>query len=112
MKIKLPAFKLGKKAAADKAEANKVQVSVPAKPKMDLNALKLQFQSLQGRPPGLWPVLPKGLLLLGILAAVIAVGYVAYWRGLIEGRRSELRGLRFFMAAGRDDFAKAPADSD
>jgi type IV pilus assembly protein PilO len=94
MKLKLPAFKLGKKAAAAKTELSKPEVVVPVKPKMDFNSIKLQFQNLQGRPPGLWPALPKGFLLLGILAAVVAIGYVAYWRGLIEewetGERQEL----------------------
>jgi type IV pilus assembly protein PilO len=97
MKLKLPSISLRKKAtaaAASKTELSKPDVVVPTKPKMDLNSLKMQFQNLQGRPPGLWPALPRGLLLLGILTVVCAVGYVAYWRGLIEewdtGERQEL----------------------
>ncbi len=94
MKIKLPSIRLRKKAAALKAEQNLSEAAKPPKPKMDIGTLKLQFQNLQGRPPALWPSLPKGLLLVGILTAVIAVGYFAYWRGLIEewetGERKEL----------------------
>ncbi len=92
MKLKLPAFKLKKKSAeapeSNKGESSKAAKSAnekkPLKLSFDITKIKSQFQGLQGRSPALWPVLPKGFLLAGILAAVVGLGYVAYWRGLVE----------------------------
>ncbi|MGE0797103.1 MAG: type 4a pilus biogenesis protein PilO [Lautropia sp.] len=50
----------------------------------DLGAVSRQFEGLQGRHPGLWPGLPKGLLLFGILVALLLAGWLLYWRGLLE----------------------------
>ena len=51
---------------------------------IDLSGLTRQFEGLQGRHPGLWPGLPKGLLLVGIAAALLLAGWAGYWRGLLE----------------------------
>lgn len=60
---------------------------------LDLSAISRQFEGLQGRHPGLWPKVPRTLLLLGIAAALVLVGWGVYWRGLIEeldtGRQEE-----------------------
>lgn len=57
--------------------------------------LRAQFQGLSGRHPGLWPLLPRALLLLGLFAAIVAVGYSLYWRDLIDrldaGETEEVR---------------------
>lgn len=53
-------------------------------PSFDTSGLKAQFQGLSGRHPGLWPVLPRLLLALGLLAGVVAVGYSLYWRDLFD----------------------------
>lgn len=50
----------------------------------DLQAIGGQFQGLQGRPPGLWPVLPRVALLIGLFVALVAVGYFLYWKGQFE----------------------------
>jgi type IV pilus assembly protein PilO len=57
-----------------------------AKFKIDFNAdaLKQQFQGLQGRHPGLWPAIPRNLLLALLFTAIVAAGWALYWRGLLE----------------------------
>ena len=52
--------------------------------KLDTAALAAQFANLRGRHPGLWPALPRGLLLLGVFATILLAGYATYWRGLFE----------------------------
>lgn len=51
-----------------------------AAPKIDLNAwiaeLNGQFQGLNPKEPGQWPLLPKLTAALGVMVAVIALGYV------------------------------------
>ena len=42
-------------------------------------SLRSQFQGLQGRHPGQWPLAPRLLMALGVMAAVIVLGYFAYW---------------------------------
>jgi type IV pilus assembly protein PilO len=52
-----------------------------------------QFQGLEGRHPGLWPLLPRFALLLVLFVALVATGWGLYWRGLIDeleqGRKQE-----------------------
>ena len=43
------------------------------------HSLQSQFQGLQGRHPGQWPLAPRLLLALGVMAVVIVLGYFAYW---------------------------------
>ena len=50
--------------------------------------LSAQFQNLQGRPPGLWPLAPRLLCAAGVLAAVVVLGYFLYWSGQFETRES------------------------
>lgn len=50
--------------------------------------LSAQFQGLQGRPPGLWPLAPRLLCAAGVMAAVIVVGYFLYWSGQFETQES------------------------
>ncbi|MBN9427755.1 MAG: type 4a pilus biogenesis protein PilO [Burkholderiales bacterium] len=51
---------------------------------IDLSQLSAQFQGLQGRHPGLWPLLPRVALLLGLVLGVLAVAYAVYWSGQLE----------------------------
>ena len=53
-------------------------------PSFDLNAITSQFEGLQGRHPGIWPALPRSLLLIGIALLLVAAGWFAYWSGLVE----------------------------
>ena len=54
-----------------------------------------QFQNLNGRHPGQWPLLPRALCGAGVLAAVLALGWFFYWDGQFEelhaGEQEEVR---------------------
>jgi type IV pilus assembly protein PilO len=41
--------------------------------------LAAQFEGLQGRHPGLWPLAPRLLCAAGVMAAVLGLGYYFYW---------------------------------
>ncbi|MDO5055790.1 MAG: type 4a pilus biogenesis protein PilO [Lautropia sp.] len=51
---------------------------------IDLSGLARQFDGLNGRHPGLWPVFPRALLLTGIVTVLVLVGWYAYWSTLNE----------------------------
>ena len=57
---------------------------------MDINVkeigaqLSAQFQGLAGRHPGLWPLAPRLLCALGVMAAVVGLGYFFYWSSQFE----------------------------
>lgn len=51
---------------------------------LDFGAVSRQFEGLQGRHPGLWPGLPKTLLLVVLLASLLFAGWLVYWRGLLD----------------------------
>lgn len=53
-------------------------------PSIDLSAITAQFQGLQGRHPGLWPIVPRIALLAAIVVALGAAAWVGYWRGQLE----------------------------
>ncbi len=46
--------------------------------------LAAQFEGLQGRHPGLWPLAPRLLCAAGAMAAVLALGWYFYWSGQFE----------------------------
>jgi type IV pilus assembly protein PilO len=46
--------------------------------------LSAQFQGLQGRHPGLWPLAPRLLCAAGVTALVAGLGYFFYWSGQYE----------------------------
>jgi type IV pilus assembly protein PilO len=46
--------------------------------------LAAQFEGLQGRHPGLWPLAPRLLCAAGVMAAVVGLGYYFYWSGQFE----------------------------
>lgn len=51
----------------------------------DLGAqLAGQFRNLSGRHPGLWPLAPRLMCSVGVMAAVIGLGYFFYWSGQFE----------------------------
>jgi type IV pilus assembly protein PilO len=47
-------------------------------------SLGSQFQNLSGRPPGQWPLAPRLLCGIGVVAAVCVAGYFAYWSTQFE----------------------------
>jgi len=50
--------------------------------------LSAQFQGLQGRPPGLWPLAPRLLCAAGVMVLVVGLGYFLYWSGQFETQES------------------------
>jgi type IV pilus assembly protein PilO len=53
-------------------------------PKIDFSGLSAQFKGLQGRHPGLWPLVPRVALLAGLFAGVLTLAWASYWRTQIE----------------------------
>ena len=49
--------------------------------------LAAQFQDLQGRQPGQWPLAPRLLCAAGVMAAVVGLGYFFYWDGQFEKQK-------------------------
>ncbi len=47
-------------------------------------SLTSQFKNLAGRPPGQWPIVPRLMCGVAVVAAVVAAGYFAYWSGQFE----------------------------
>jgi type IV pilus assembly protein PilO len=58
-------------------------------------SLQAQFQGLNDRHPGQWPIAPRVLCAVGVTAAVVALGYFAYWESQFEeqdaGAQAELK---------------------
>jgi type IV pilus assembly protein PilO len=53
--------------------------------------LAAQFQDLQGRQPGQWPLAPRLLCASGVMAAVVGLGYFFYWDGQFEKQKKGAR---------------------
>ncbi len=49
-------------------------------PAMDLKTLVADFRTLDPKDPGLWPVLPRIIILFGILLLVLVLGWWFGWR--------------------------------
>lgn len=47
-------------------------------------SVSAQFRDLNGLHPGQWPLFPRLLCALGVLLAVLAVGWYAYWSTQLE----------------------------
>jgi type IV pilus assembly protein PilO len=60
-----------------------------------MESLQEQFRGLNDRHPGQWPVAPRALCAAGVTAAVVALGYFAYWDSQFEeqdaGRATEMK---------------------
>jgi type IV pilus assembly protein PilO len=73
-----------------KADLN---VKFDLKPMME--SLAGQFRGLNERHPGQWPIAPRLLCPVGVMAAVIGLGYFGYWSGQFEeqedGANKELK---------------------
>ena len=52
--------------------------------KFDLDAVKEQFQGLNGQHPGLWTVVPRFSLLLGLIAVLCVVAYFLVWSSQLD----------------------------
>jgi type IV pilus assembly protein PilO len=49
-----------------------------------IDSLAVQFRDLNGRHPGQWPIAPRLLSGLGVLLAVLVVGWFFYWSAQLE----------------------------
>lgn len=47
-------------------------------------SLSSQFQNLGDRPPGQWPIVPRILCGVAVMAAVVTAGYFLYWSTQFE----------------------------
>jgi len=50
----------------------------------DFSRASEQFRGLQGRHPGLWPALPRAMLVASLFASILLLGWLFYWHGLQE----------------------------
>lgn len=51
---------------------------------MDIRAIGAQFQNLNTRDPGGWPIWPKAAVFVGIFVAILVLGWQLYWKGQSE----------------------------
>lgn len=49
-----------------------------------IDSLAIQFRDLSGRHPGQWPIAPRLLSGLGVLLAVLVLGWFFYWSAQLE----------------------------
>src|SRR5437867_3123974 len=49
-----------------------------------IDSLAAQFRDLNGRHPGQWPIAPRLLSGLGVLLAVLTLGWFFYWSAQLE----------------------------
>lgn len=59
-------------------------VSNTQRPAFDLQTLIADFQTLDPKDPGLWPVLPRIIILIGILLVTLLMGWWFGWRVQFE----------------------------
>ena len=52
--------------------------------KFDAEAIKGQFQGLNGQHPGLWPSVPKTSLLMGLVALFCVAAYFLVWSAQLD----------------------------
>jgi len=67
------------------------------RPAIDFNAIVADFRSLDPKDPGLWPVLPRVIILVGIFLAAIALMWWLGWRVQLEeldGKRQQEEKLK------------------
>ena len=69
--------------------------------------LAAQFEGLQGRHPGLWPLAPRLLCAAGAMAGVLALGWYFYWSGQFEEQDSLARQETELREAYRGKLAQA-----
>ena len=69
--------------------------------------LSAQFEGLQGRPPGLWPLAPRLLCAAGVMALVVVLGYFAYWQGQFEAQEQGAAQEQKLRTAYKNKIAQA-----
>jgi type IV pilus assembly protein PilO len=69
--------------------------------------LASQFEGLQGRQPGQWPLAPRLLCAAGVMAAVVGLGYFFYWNSQFEEQDRGAQEEVALRAAYRTKMAQA-----
>lgn len=58
-------------------------------------SVSAQFRGLNGQHPGQWPIVPRMLCGVGVLVAVLALGWYFYWSGQLDelsaGEQEEIK---------------------
>lgn len=62
--------------------------------------LSAQFRGLNGRHPGQWPLAPRAFCGLGVLVAVVTLGWFLYW----DGQMAELEAGEIQEAKLKDEY--------
>ena len=75
--------------------------------KQAFSNLSNQFQGLQGRHPGQWPIAPRLLCAAGVMVAVIGLGYFFYWQSQFEDQERMAAEEVTLRSAYRDKMAQA-----
>lgn len=63
--------------------------NLPAMPSVDFKALAEDFRSLDPKDVGNWPLVPRAVVLVGLLAALLVAGWWLDWRNQLEGLESK-----------------------
>jgi type IV pilus assembly protein PilO len=69
--------------------------------------LASQFQDLQGRQAGQWPLAPRLLCAAGVMAAVIGLGYFFYWDGQFDKQKKGAKEEATLRTEYRSKMAQA-----
>ena len=76
-------------------------ISMRRRTPIDWQLIASQFQGLQGRHPGTWPIVPRLLCALGLSLVVIMSGgwlvWTAQWEVLASGQAEEARQKQYFV---------------
>ena len=87
--MKLPAL-FKRKSAADKVAEREAakhaadEVAVPKKPAIDFKKIAEDFQTLDPKDPGLWPLIPKVVILAGLFVALLGASWWFGWNVQME----------------------------
>lgn len=93
--------------------------AVPRLPVIDLKGIAEDFRTLDPRDPGLWPPIPRAIILAGLFVTILALGWWLGWRGQQEEletrRRQEGRLKEEWIAKKRqainlDEYRKQLAE--
>ncbi|UCE32381.1 MAG: type 4a pilus biogenesis protein PilO [Burkholderiales bacterium] len=76
-------------------------------PNIDLSAVAEQFSGLQGRHPGLWPLVPRIALGAGLVVAVMAAFWFLHWQHLIANLEAGQHKEQQLKAEFRQKLAQA-----
>jgi len=99
--MKLPF--VSKKVEAGHISAANPLVSLPEKPKgplIDFRQLAEDFKTIDPQDPGLWPLAPRVVILLGVFLALLGAAWWFGWSGQLE----ELDGQKLQEVSLRDEW--------